>query len=265
MIDRPETPAAGHPPSGDTVVCTLGLCAIPDFRTAIVEMITVLRPGGLLLLADCVPSRNPLVPGRAVARRGHQRPPRRRTLPTPPVARGVGCRTHDRRARRFASVSWNASPPAGSSLRPPPDLRTCCDFGHRVDAVRVLHLSSLGVWELTWGGCWWGRSWPVRSGRLAGGRCGGAAGAVLRVGDAAGLPVDGVPPPRRCHRGHPDVRGWCRDGDRADRARCLRLVGRVPALARPAVRDRRRAHDRWRSRGPARLVADLLTDLRAAR
>lgn len=36
----------------DTVVCTFGLCAIPDERRAITEMIRVLRPGGLLLLAD---------------------------------------------------------------------------------------------------------------------------------------------------------------------------------------------------------------------
>ena len=38
--------------SFDTVVCTFGLCAIPDDRRAVSEMNRVLRPGGLLLLAD---------------------------------------------------------------------------------------------------------------------------------------------------------------------------------------------------------------------
>lgn len=38
----------------DTVVCTFSLCAIPDHRQALVEMARVLRPGGLLLLADHV-------------------------------------------------------------------------------------------------------------------------------------------------------------------------------------------------------------------
>jgi ubiquinone/menaquinone biosynthesis C-methylase UbiE len=38
----------------DTVVCTFALCAIPDDRTALAEMARVLRPGGLLLLADHV-------------------------------------------------------------------------------------------------------------------------------------------------------------------------------------------------------------------
>jgi ubiquinone/menaquinone biosynthesis C-methylase UbiE len=40
--------------SFDTVVCTYGLCAIPDEPKAIAEMWRVLRPGGLLLLADHV-------------------------------------------------------------------------------------------------------------------------------------------------------------------------------------------------------------------
>ena len=40
--------------SFDTVVCTYGLCAIPDDRRAVREMSRVLRPGGLLLLADHV-------------------------------------------------------------------------------------------------------------------------------------------------------------------------------------------------------------------
>ena len=38
----------------DTVVCTFSLCAIPDDRRAVAEMARVLRPGGLLLLADHV-------------------------------------------------------------------------------------------------------------------------------------------------------------------------------------------------------------------
>jgi ubiquinone/menaquinone biosynthesis C-methylase UbiE len=38
----------------DTVVCTFSLCAIPDVGRAVSEMNRVLRPGGLLLLADHV-------------------------------------------------------------------------------------------------------------------------------------------------------------------------------------------------------------------
>jgi ubiquinone/menaquinone biosynthesis C-methylase UbiE len=38
--------------SFDTVVCTFSLCAVPDDRRAVAEMSRVLRPGGLLLLAD---------------------------------------------------------------------------------------------------------------------------------------------------------------------------------------------------------------------
>ena len=38
--------------SFDTVVCTFSLCAIPDDRRSVTEMNRVLRPGGLLLLAD---------------------------------------------------------------------------------------------------------------------------------------------------------------------------------------------------------------------
>ena len=40
--------------SFDTVVCTLSLCAIPDDRRAVAEMVRVLRPGGRLLLLDHV-------------------------------------------------------------------------------------------------------------------------------------------------------------------------------------------------------------------
>jgi ubiquinone/menaquinone biosynthesis C-methylase UbiE len=42
--------------SFDTVVCTFSLCAIPDEHRAVDEMLRVLRPGGLLLLADHVAS-----------------------------------------------------------------------------------------------------------------------------------------------------------------------------------------------------------------
>ncbi|MEU3271117.1 methyltransferase domain-containing protein [Saccharomonospora sp. NPDC006951] len=42
--------------SFDTVVSTFALCAIPDEKAAIGEMWRVLRPGGLLLLADHVVS-----------------------------------------------------------------------------------------------------------------------------------------------------------------------------------------------------------------
>jgi ubiquinone/menaquinone biosynthesis C-methylase UbiE len=47
--------------SFDTVVCTYGLCAIPDHRAAVREAKRVLRPGGRLLLAEHVRSPNPIV------------------------------------------------------------------------------------------------------------------------------------------------------------------------------------------------------------
>jgi ubiquinone/menaquinone biosynthesis C-methylase UbiE len=45
----------------DTVLCSFALCAIPDARAAFAEMDRVLRPGGLLLLADHVSSSVPPV------------------------------------------------------------------------------------------------------------------------------------------------------------------------------------------------------------
>lgn len=52
--------------SFDTVVCTLGLCTIPDPRRAVGEARRVLRPGGRLLLLEHV--RSPSAPVRAVQR-----------------------------------------------------------------------------------------------------------------------------------------------------------------------------------------------------
>jgi ubiquinone/menaquinone biosynthesis C-methylase UbiE/predicted ester cyclase len=52
--------------SFDTVVCTYGLCTIPDDGAAVREASRVLRPGGRLLLAEHVRSPNPVV--RAIQR-----------------------------------------------------------------------------------------------------------------------------------------------------------------------------------------------------
>ena len=50
----------------DTVVCTFGLCAIPDHTKALNEMTRVLRPGGQLILVDHI--RSSVAPARAVQR-----------------------------------------------------------------------------------------------------------------------------------------------------------------------------------------------------
>ena len=52
--------------SFDTVVCTFGLCAIPDHTKALNEMTRVLRPGGQLILVDHI--RSSVAPARAVQR-----------------------------------------------------------------------------------------------------------------------------------------------------------------------------------------------------
>jgi ubiquinone/menaquinone biosynthesis C-methylase UbiE/predicted ester cyclase len=57
--DATDLPFADE--SFDTVVCTYGLCTIPDDSAAVREAKRVLRPGGRVLLAEHVRSPNPLV------------------------------------------------------------------------------------------------------------------------------------------------------------------------------------------------------------
>lgn len=54
QADAHELPFADE--TFDTVVCTFGLCAIPDPDIAVAEMARVLRPGGRLILVDHVAS-----------------------------------------------------------------------------------------------------------------------------------------------------------------------------------------------------------------
>jgi ubiquinone/menaquinone biosynthesis C-methylase UbiE len=61
VVDLRQGDARALPYGGeqfDSVVCTYSLCAIPDDKKAVAEMVRVLRPGGLLLLADHVASTN---------------------------------------------------------------------------------------------------------------------------------------------------------------------------------------------------------------
>jgi ubiquinone/menaquinone biosynthesis C-methylase UbiE len=65
-VDLQEADAQALPfpdASFDTVVCTFALCAIPDECRAVGEMIRVLCPGGLLLLADHIAGATWLVRG----------------------------------------------------------------------------------------------------------------------------------------------------------------------------------------------------------
>jgi ubiquinone/menaquinone biosynthesis C-methylase UbiE len=52
--------------SFDSVVCTLSLCTIPDYRAAVAEVRRVLRPGGRFFLLEHV--RSPLLPIRTAER-----------------------------------------------------------------------------------------------------------------------------------------------------------------------------------------------------
>lgn len=63
-VDLREADAQALPwpdSSFDTVVCTLGLCTIPNDQAAIAEMWRVLRPGGRLLLLDHIGSHRWLI------------------------------------------------------------------------------------------------------------------------------------------------------------------------------------------------------------
>jgi ubiquinone/menaquinone biosynthesis C-methylase UbiE len=56
--DAPQLPFDDA--SFDTVICTFGLCAIPDHTRAVAEMARVLRPGGRLILVDHIESSSPV-------------------------------------------------------------------------------------------------------------------------------------------------------------------------------------------------------------
>jgi ubiquinone/menaquinone biosynthesis C-methylase UbiE len=68
VLDRPVTLRQGDAhalpfadATFDTVICTLGLCAIPDADTAVDEMVRVLRPEGRLILVDHIASTSRVV------------------------------------------------------------------------------------------------------------------------------------------------------------------------------------------------------------
>jgi ubiquinone/menaquinone biosynthesis C-methylase UbiE len=68
-VDLREADALALPfpdASFDTAVCTFSLCAIPDDGRAVTEMSRVLRPGGLMLLADHIEGSD--WPARAIQR-----------------------------------------------------------------------------------------------------------------------------------------------------------------------------------------------------
>ncbi len=98
----------------NTVVCTFSLCAIPDDRKAVAEMARVLRPGGLLLLADHVEATSwwaraaqALIEVASVPAGGEHF--RRRPI-MQVRALGLTVEDHDRFKRPVALGSWPAAP-----------------------------------------------------------------------------------------------------------------------------------------------------------
>ncbi|WP_264056371.1 class I SAM-dependent methyltransferase [Mycobacterium nebraskense] len=66
--------------SFDTVVCTFGLCAIPDIGSALDEIARVRRPSGRLILVDHVASSSRVARDVERAARGGHRTDRRGAL-----------------------------------------------------------------------------------------------------------------------------------------------------------------------------------------
>ncbi|MFD7311667.1 class I SAM-dependent methyltransferase [Promicromonospora sp. NPDC059942] len=113
--------------SFDTVVCTFGLCAVPDDRGAVDEMVRVLRPGGLLLLADHVVSTSaPLRALQAVAElysvRVQNEHFRRRPLLHVEAA-GLRVERHDRFNRGVIERLAARRPEPGPEVSPPTSPR----------------------------------------------------------------------------------------------------------------------------------------------